>query len=653
MSDSKELHFSRAIKTDDPPVAHGSRYQTSLVAQGLDSLHSRAPFTAIITTNSQGGIAHLNRVAEQLLQQPVARVLGRAVVDVLGIQEDDRPWFSVASSSEKLNLADDSRENFSCTVHHATGESQLVSWSRLDLRDASDKVEAVIFTGVFPQPRDGASLGNDTPWCFLEDGHQAMAIANSAGTVLSVNRSLIDLWGFQSDSEIVGQRFSQLLKELPYEDLTQQRARAELTSGRHIAVAKDGTEFLVETATLGMKTADNELTFMLLFKNVNEVLQFEKEVRAYADRLQAILNSSPECVKIVDKECRLLEMNPAGLAMIEAESFQAVENANVLQLVEPESHAVFLEGLSNACAGRRTLLEFGIIGLQGTPRWMEQHAVGVKGLKEDPDEMCMLAVTRDITEQKKAQKQLGDLRDKLANFARLGTLGELASGLSHELNQPLAALELYANAALELNEESQSEMRADCLRQVSQQTLLAGEIVKRMRSFVKGAPPRPERVQLNDLVTEVLKICEADLKSSSVAVKTDLQADLPEISLDKIQIQQVLINLIRNAMEAMGNQPVESRLLGVETRVQHDRIRLRVIDSGEGIGSELAPKLFLPFQSSKAEGLGLGLSISQNVIEAHGGRIKAVANAEIGTTFEFDLPLVVTGPDDGDAELQI
>ena len=645
MVEPRDLQIASASRSIPSPVTNGGGSGGFLVAERLGSRRNAA-LTAMIATDREGLVTQFDSGAEQLIQASAASILGRALVDVFQIADEDRAWFFGGES----NSEDAKHKRFPCRVCDAAGQARYASWSRLALQDASGNVESIVFTAIC-QPHSRPESPAATPWCFLEDGDQAMAIADSSGTILSANRSLIDLWGFRYESEIVGQRFTRLFKRgNTDDDLNLQRAQSELTSGRHTAITRDGSEFFVETAMFGIKTADNELSFILLFKDLKEVIQYEQEIRAYTERLQAILNSSPECVKIVDKDCRLLEMNSAGLVIVEAASFKDIENANVLEIVEPESHAIFLKGLSDACAGRQTLIEFGIIGLNGTHRWMEQHAVGVKGLKEDPEEMCMLAVTRDVTEQQKAQKQLVALRDKLAHFARLGTLGELASGLSHELNQPLAALELYANAALEMNEEQQSEMRADCLRRVSQQALLAGEIVKRMRSFVKGSPPRPERVQLNSLVTEVIKICETDLKSNGVSIKTDLSWDLPEMEVDKIQIQQVLINLIRNAIEAMGSQPAESRLIQVETTLHQARICLRVKDTGEGIGPEVSDKLFMPFQTSKADGLGLGLAISQNVIESHGGRIRALSNLDVGATFEVELPLRVGRQGERDAE---
>lgn len=227
------------------------------------------------------------------------------------------------------------------------------------------------------------------------------------------------------------------------------------------------------------------------------------------------------------------------------------------------------------------------------------------------------------------------LRSQLAHAARLGNIGELAAGLAHELNQPLAALRLFASAARELGNGDQLQ---ECLRHIDEQSHRAGEIIRRMRSFASPAPFRRGPADLNHVVREVLWILDNELRHAQVAAELQLAERLPPLSADAIQLQQILVNLVRNAIDAM-QQPGGRRQMVVRTTNLTSAIELSVTDSGAGIVPSIAPHLFEPFQTTKAAGLGLGLSICRTLVESHGGSIRAEANPGGGTTFLVVLPV--------------
>jgi two-component system sensor kinase FixL len=255
-----------------------------------------------------------------------------------------------------------------------------------------------------------------------------------------------------------------------------------------------------------------------------------------------------------------------------------------------------------------------------------------------PDRRITMQV-RQITEAKKAQEQIGVLRDELAHLSRVGNLGEMASGLAHELNQPLAALHVYATAALELADRADWPKAIDCLQHISQQSLRAGQIVHRMRSFVRRGPSRRTAANVHQLIREVLALLDTDLRHNSVQVQLNLADHPPRIVVDGIQIQQVLVNLIRNAIEAMARQPEGSRRLSISTSFDDRTLGVRVTDSGAGIDPAVAANLFQPFQTTKPTGLGLGLAICRTLIEDHGGTIRLESVPSGGATFLFTLPL--------------
>jgi C4-dicarboxylate-specific signal transduction histidine kinase len=240
-------------------------------------------------------------------------------------------------------------------------------------------------------------------------------------------------------------------------------------------------------------------------------------------------------------------------------------------------------------------------------------------------------------ERRRVIEQTVALREELGHIARVGTLGEMAAGLAHELNQPLTAINLEAHTALELAALNDLTGIRDTLGRISDQSIRAGDIVRRMRTFSRRAHSTRENADLADLIREVLALLDHDLRLAGVETRLELQ-DVPRVQADHVEIQQVLVNLIRNAVEAMSESTVLLKRLTIRTEVIDGNVRVSVIDTGPGIDPAILDRLFHPFQSTKHDGLGLGLSICETLIEAHGGRIKAVPQSP-GAIIYFELPV--------------
>jgi signal transduction histidine kinase len=243
-------------------------------------------------------------------------------------------------------------------------------------------------------------------------------------------------------------------------------------------------------------------------------------------------------------------------------------------------------------------------------------------------------------ERRKAIEQTTALREQLAHVARVGTLGEMAAGLAHELNQPLAAIHLEANAALELGKDGMPDWpdTRESLERISEQSFRAGEIVKRMRTFARRGQVARERLSVVPLLQEVVSLLDHDLKYNNVQTTIELPGDLPDVVADRIAIQQVLVNLIRNAVEAMSNPANTNRWLDVRAERAGGFVRVSVTDTGGGIEPAILERLFHPFHSTKASGMGLGLSICQSLIESNGGHVGAGPHPAGGARFYFEIP---------------
>jgi two-component system sensor kinase FixL len=240
-------------------------------------------------------------------------------------------------------------------------------------------------------------------------------------------------------------------------------------------------------------------------------------------------------------------------------------------------------------------------------------------------------------ERNKAIEQTAALREQLAHIARVGTLGEMAAGMAHELNQPLTAIHFEAQAALELPPREAAAGMQQALATIAEQSLRAGEIVRRMRTFARRGESRREITDLRPLVQEVHALLAHDLRLNGIETTESLE-EAPQVYVDRIEVQQVLVNLMRNAIEAMTHTAMRERRLAIEMRSTGQGVRVSIADSGRGIDPDIAPRLFHPFQSTKPSGLGLGLSICQSLIEAHGGRMGTAPHQGPGATFFFELP---------------
>jgi signal transduction histidine kinase len=246
---------------------------------------------------------------------------------------------------------------------------------------------------------------------------------------------------------------------------------------------------------------------------------------------------------------------------------------------------------------------------------------------------------RIARERKKAVEQADALREQLAHIARIGTLGEMAAGLAHELNQPLTAIHLEASTAVEL--ASHNDLNAlngvrACLGRIAAESMHAGEIVRRIRGFARRERTPRSAVDLRQLICQVLELLDRELRLNRIETTLDLAPVLPPTHVDAVEIQQVLINLVRNASEAMTRSPGGARRLWIQSEVVGRCVRVSVTDTGGGIDPET--QLFLPFHSTKPDGMGLGLAISRSLIEAHGGRVGAGPHPAGGAMFFFELP---------------
>jgi C4-dicarboxylate-specific signal transduction histidine kinase len=254
----------------------------------------------------------------------------------------------------------------------------------------------------------------------------------------------------------------------------------------------------------------------------------------------------------------------------------------------------------------------------------------------------MVGSLMDVSARRRAEEMFSMQQAELAHMARVTTMGEIASGLAHELNQPLAAIANYAEScaqALATKAPDAIEKTQRWIEKIASNTHRAGEIMRRLRGFTRKSACHPEPVDLGELLRDVVDLLEPETRRCNVRLRCETK-DVPQVVVDPVQIQQVLVNLLHNAYDALAEMPPERHQVTVGIKPADRAVQISVSDQGPGIKPDERDKVFDAFYTTKQNGMGIGLAISRSIVEDHGGRLSLAANEPYGVTFHFELPVV-------------
>lgn len=380
----------------------------------------------------------------------------------------------------------------------------------------------------------------------------------------------------------------------------------------------------------------------VLEMEIGERYRAEEKLAENEYRLRQIIASEPECVKLQTQDGILLEINPAGLSLMEASEPSEIIGTSVYNIIAPEFRDEYRTLSSRVFNGESGVMEFQIISLKGRRRWMETHVVPLRDRRNRV--ISLLGITRDITVHKHAEEEVRLHYRELAHASRVNTMGEMASGLAHELNQPLAAIANYSHGCLRrIRSGAGTVDELTCaIEQVCNQADRAADIIRSLRRFVskEDSPHQPQTLQA--IVREAMLIAGPEARTHQVDIRLKLIPNMPPVLGHAIQIEQVVLNLIRNAVEAMDEMPVLLRRLELRTFLENDMAVVEVRDSGPGLSSETLARIFDPFFTTKTSGMGMGLPICRSIVEAHGGTMTAFPNQKgCGLTVHFTLCLAM------------
>lgn len=467
------------------------------------------------------------------------------------------------------------------------------------------------------------------------------------------NRGAERLTGW-SEAEVIGQPVDvfypvdAVARGLHVDDLEQAIADGGLQT-EDWRLRKDGSEFLAQVSTTPLYDDQGTLRgFAKVVRDITNQRAIEQELRSSEAHLRTILSTVPDAMVVIDEKGIILSFSAAAEQLFGYRE-EEVAGSNVSRLMpspDRERHDGYLRRYLTT--GERRIIGIGRV-VFGERRDGTKFPIELSVGEAGGNPRIFTGFIRDLTERQRTEAKLEELQSELIHVSRVSAMGTMASTLAHELNQPITAVANYVEGVRELLSNPDANdfpMIREALEDAAREAIRAGHIVRRLRDFVARGDLEKRLENLTTLINETAVLGLLGTSEKGVTVEFDLDADASPVLVDKVQIQQVLINLMRNAVEAMSAMS-ERRLLVSSKRDAPGHARVSIEDTGSGIAPEIAGDLFTAFVSTKADGMGLGLSICRTIVEANGGRIWAEPRSGGGTAFHFTLIRPEAEPRDG------
>jgi two-component system sensor kinase FixL len=483
----------------------------------------------------------------------------------------------------------------------------------------------------------------------LDAAVDAIIVIDHQGTIEDFSLRAQQLFGY-SPEEVIGRNVSILMPE-PHRGAhdgymrhyMETGERRVIGRGREVtALRKDGSEFPCDLS-VGQVEGVDPPRFVGFLHDITA----RKESEAQLQRSEAELRLAQELANLGNYVMhagsgghdyyspqlhRILGVEMGGPSIAREEYLNG--------WVHPADRKRVAEAFGRMDSGPTPLdIEYQVVLRDGSVRHLHHLAQAV--LDEAGQVVKYIGTIHDITDRRKAEDDARVLQERLTHFSRLSTMGEMAAGLAHEINQPLSAIATYARACQRLMVQPDADANdvIAALEQINAQALRAGEVIRRLRNFVKNREVKREPVDCARLLEDLSTLAETDARLHNIRLRLDCEESLPTVYADPIQLQQVVLNLVRNAIDAMAESPEDRREVVLSTRLDADgEVEITVADRGTGLAPEATEHLFNPFFTTKASGTGLGLAISRSIVRAHGGRLWHTPNDGCGVRFHFTLP---------------
>jgi PAS domain S-box-containing protein len=473
--------------------------------------------------------------------------------------------------------------------------------------------------------RHNAILENISAGILLTDKNQLISYCNPAFQKLT-GYSFEDILGKSSTLLQGPETDQQTLRELKKALDANQSFQGELINYR-----KDGSAFWNELTISPIFDTKGQLTH---FVDIQRDITQRKQVEA---KLNAIFNASVEGIMTTDMDNIIVSVNTAVEAILGYKP-EELMGCSINKLMPSSTKEKNACGLTSTAKSGIQIQEIEGLHKNGSmvPLDMSLSEYSIDNAH------YFTYIVRDVSLRKRREKQDRQHLDQLAHVTRVGLMGEMASGIAHEVNQPLTAISNYTQVSLNLINTDNPDLvnLAEILYKTQQQALRAGRIIHRMREFIKSHSKHTSTANINTLIHDAASLCATELKHNGIELTFELENNLPPIQVDHIHIEQVIINLIRNGIDALENLPAkQQRCLSIRSRLTlKNSVEVRIKDNGPGIDKDQQQKILMPFYTTKTGGMGMGLSISRSLLEAHGGTLYFKSKPGKSCSFYFTLP---------------
>ena len=622
-------------------------YRVEMVAGGAEALtRALAKQPDILVTDLMMPNLGDDRIAAEMRLHPT---LTKVPVLVLSDKADDRPRIKLLAESEQDYVVKpfsprELRTRVQNLVTMKRTRDALQSELATQTADLSELTRQLVASRKTLKARLEKLQESEQRWrAIFENSAVSICLIGDSGCCLTANPVLQRTLGYTEEE----------LQSIPLMNLAIEEDRKAIQSGVTYLLAgsmreyhfeiryqcKDGCILWANTnlsIVPGTETTPRMLVGILV--DITERKRTEKEQR----KLAALVENSTDFIAIASTEGEVMFVNPAGQRLVGLDGSEQAQKTNILDyLVEEDREKIGQEVIPAVLSDGHWEGELQFRHLKtGAEIPTLQHIFCIKELWTD-QRLAIATICRDMTERKRSNQALEEAKADLAHMSRVTTVGELTASIAHEINQPLTAIVTNANACRRILAEESPDLQevTEAVVDIAESGTRAAEIMSRVRALFKKTAPDKVPVNVNQIIQEVLDLTRGELEKHHVSVEAELQPTLPAILGDRVELQQVVLNLIMNGIESMGSiaPPARSLLIRSQDRESHGLL-VTVQDSGPGLDPTTIPYIFDAFFTTKPGGMGIGLSISRSIIEAHGGQLWATPNRSQGAILQFSLP---------------
>ena len=613
----------------------------------LENILANVPAAIFWKDRNSAFLGANNRLLQGAGLQHEEDIIGKTDYD-LGVTREQADFYRecdrqvMDSGKAMLNIEESLRQADGKEIHLLT--------SKVPLLDAAGQVSGML--GIYmdvthlKQVEDTLRKSEARLQTMFDSAAEFIFVIDPEGVILSANRHVYEQSGYK-ENEIIGRNIKEFFSEESQGicdcNFPALRARGHNRADIEFVCKEGGIVQMECSATAVPDEQGNFTSFLIIQRDVTERKRATTALAISEQRFRTMFNSSYQLIGILGPDGMLLDANQTALDLGGLEREDVIGRPFWDTYWWRYSTAVqnrLKAAISEASQGKAVRYEEEVLDRAQQVRTIDFTLKPV--VNQQGETVLIIPEGMDITDKKRAEEETQRHHQELAHVTRLSTAGEMASGMAHELNQPLTAIVSYCGTAMSLlnTMSSPPQQLGEILGRASEQAYRAGSIIRHLREFIGKGNDDRELLDIDQVIRDVIIFLKYDVQKSGVKIEFLPGGEACAVKANKIQIEQVLINMMRNSLEAIGSAAITGGRIDLQARLSStDCLEVTVADNGPGIDAALLDTIFNPFQTNKETGMGIGLSLSRSIIEAHDGRLRVDRNHQHGALFAFELPV--------------